>query len=69
MGIVGPPAPRRGIRAPRRAAVLQLMAAPPPPGAAWLVVPTYNEAANIEELIGAALARRLPPRRRTAFTC
>jgi len=29
----------------------------PAPGPAWLVLPTYNEAANLEPLVGAALAK------------
>ena len=30
----------------------------------WLVIPTYNEAANVEAIVAAAL-ERLPPARRS----
>ena len=33
------------------------------PAAVWLVIPTYDEAANVEAIVGAAL-ENLPPRRR-----
>jgi dolichol-phosphate mannosyltransferase len=36
----------------------------PAPGPVWLILPTYNEAANLEPLIGAALAK-LPTSART----
>jgi dolichol-phosphate mannosyltransferase len=35
----------------------------PPPASVWLVIPTYDEAANIGPIVGAALAQ-LPERRR-----